>query len=142
MSQRDSRLVDLRAKIVDLVGAYAELAYTPQPFEPGCTPIPVSGKVLGGPELKNLVEASLDGWLTTGRFNDAFEEKIAAFLGVRYALTTNSGSSANLLALSALAAANALVIVPPGVRSLPEGASVQGWFLEPPIGGRGAAPRP
>jgi len=102
MSQRDSRLVDLRAKIVDLVGAYAELAYTPQPFEPGCTPIPVSGKVLGGPELKNLVEASLDGWLTTGRFNDAFEEKIAAFLGVRYALTTNSGSSANLLALSAL----------------------------------------
>jgi CDP-6-deoxy-D-xylo-4-hexulose-3-dehydrase len=102
MTQHDSRLLDLRARILDLVGDYAELAHMPQPFEPGRTPIPVSGKVLGAPELKNLVEASLDGWLTTGRFNDAFEEKIAAFLGVRYALTTNSGSSANLLALSAL----------------------------------------
>ena len=102
MTQCDSRLVDLRARILDLVSAYAGLAHMPQPFEPGRTPIPVSGKVLGAPELRNLVEASLDGWLTTGRFNEAFEQKLAAFLGVRYALTTNSGSSANLLALSAL----------------------------------------
>ncbi len=64
--------------------------------------IPPSGKVIGGPELHNMVEASLDGWLTTGRFNDAFERRLAAFLGVKHVLTTNSGSSANLLAFSAL----------------------------------------
>ncbi len=64
--------------------------------------IPASGKVIGGPELHNMVEASLDGWLTTGRFNEAFERRLAAFLGVKHVLTTNSGSSANLLAFSAL----------------------------------------
>jgi CDP-6-deoxy-D-xylo-4-hexulose-3-dehydrase len=64
--------------------------------------VPVSGKVLGASELKNMVDASLDMWLTTGRFNDAFEAKFASFLGVKYALTANSGSSANLLALAAL----------------------------------------
>lgn len=64
--------------------------------------IPASGKVLGSEELCNMIEASLDMWLTTGRFNDEFEKKFAQYLGVKYALTTNSGSSANLLALSAL----------------------------------------
>ncbi len=64
--------------------------------------IPASGKVIGGPELHNMVEASLDGWLTTGRFNEAFERRLAEFLGVKHVLTTNSGSSANLLAFSAL----------------------------------------
>ena len=64
--------------------------------------IPPSGKVIGGAELHNMVEASLDGWLTTGRFNDAFERRLAAFLGVKHVLTVNSGSSANLLAFSAL----------------------------------------
>ena len=93
---------ELRARILDLVTRYAEVAHAPQPFEPGRTPILVSGKVLGAPELKNMVEASLDGWLTTGRFNDAFEKRLASYLGVGYALTTNSGSSANLLAISAL----------------------------------------
>ena len=98
----DDPAEELRARILDLVGQYAEAAHAPRAFEPGRTPVPVSGKVLGAPELRNLVEASLDGWLTTGRFNDLFEQRLAAFLGVRYALTTNSGSSANLLALSAL----------------------------------------
>ena len=98
----DNLAEELRARILELVAQYADAAHAPQPFEPGRTPIPISGKVLGAPELKNLVEASLDGWLTTGRFNDQFEQRLAAFLGVRYALTTNSGSSANLLALSAL----------------------------------------
>jgi CDP-6-deoxy-D-xylo-4-hexulose-3-dehydrase len=64
--------------------------------------IPPSGKVLGAEELCNMIDASCDMWLTTGRFNDEFEKKFAQYLGVKYALTANSGSSANLLALSAL----------------------------------------
>ena len=64
--------------------------------------IPVSGKVLDEEDLCNLIDASIDMWLTTGRFNDEFEKKLSEFLHVKYAATTNSGSSANLLALSAL----------------------------------------
>lgn len=67
----------------------------------GCY-IPPSGKVLGKEELMNMIDATLDMWLTTGRFNDNFEKKLADFLEVKYSLTVNSGSSANLLALSAL----------------------------------------
>jgi CDP-4-dehydro-6-deoxyglucose reductase, E1 len=63
---------------------------------------PPSGKVVGHEELTNMLDASLDMWLTTGRFNDTFEKELAAFMGRKYALTTNSGSSANLLAVSAL----------------------------------------
>jgi CDP-6-deoxy-D-xylo-4-hexulose-3-dehydrase len=85
-----------------LVDRYAAAAYSPKAFEPGTTTVPPSGKVIGAAELKNMVEASLDGWLTTGRFNDAFEKRLADFLGVKFALTTNSGSSANLLAFAAL----------------------------------------
>lgn len=93
---------EIRAQILALVDQYAELSYRARPFEPGQTPVPPSGKVIGAPEIKNMVEASLDGWLTTGRFNDAFEKRLAEYLGVTFALTTNSGSSANLLAFSAL----------------------------------------
>ena len=64
--------------------------------------IPPSGKLLGEEELLNMIDASLDMWLTAGRFNKEFETKFAKYLGVKYALSTNSGSSANLLALSAL----------------------------------------
>lgn len=64
--------------------------------------IPPSGKVLDQAELHNMIDASLDGWLTTGRFNDDFERALASFVGVRYALTVNSGSSANLVAVTAL----------------------------------------
>lgn len=64
--------------------------------------IPASGKVLGSEELCNMIDASLDMWLTTGRFNDEFEKKLAKYFGVSHCLTVNSGSSANLLALSAL----------------------------------------
>lgn len=80
----------------------AALKHQHKPFEAGKSVIPPSGKVLGASELKNMVEASLDGWLTTGRFNDAFEKRLSEFLGVKHVLTTNSGSSANLLAFSAL----------------------------------------
>ena len=66
------------------------------------TYIPASGKVLGTEELDNMLDATLDMWLTTGRFNEQFEKQFAAYLGSKYALSVNSGSSANLLALSAL----------------------------------------
>jgi len=69
---------------------------------PGLSPVPVSGKVIGCKELQLMVDASLDGWLTTGRFNTLFEQRLAAFLGVNHAITVNSGSSANLVAFSAL----------------------------------------
>jgi CDP-6-deoxy-D-xylo-4-hexulose-3-dehydrase len=72
------------------------------PFVPDAAPAPVSGKRYGPEEMENLVEASFDFWLTTGRFNDAFEKRFAAFLGRKFCLTANSGSSANLLAVAAL----------------------------------------
>jgi CDP-6-deoxy-D-xylo-4-hexulose-3-dehydrase len=81
---------------------YAEIAHRPAAFVPGRTPVPPSGKVIGARELELLVESSLDGWLTTGRFNDAFERKLGQYLGRRFVRTTNSGSSANLLAMTAL----------------------------------------
>jgi len=71
-------------------------------FIPGDSVVPVSGKVIGTPEIQNMVDASLDAWLTTGRFNDAFEKRLKQFLGVKHVLTVNSGSSANLVAFSAL----------------------------------------
>ena len=66
----------LRAQIADLVKQYADLAYVPTIFEAGKDVVPPSGKVIGAAELQNMVEASLDGWLTTGRFNDAFEKRL------------------------------------------------------------------
>jgi CDP-6-deoxy-D-xylo-4-hexulose-3-dehydrase len=93
---------DLRMQISELVQQYADIVYTPQPFVAGKTMVPVSGKVIGASELKNMVDASLDGWLTTGRFNTLFEERLAEYLGVKHAITVNSGSSANLVAFSTL----------------------------------------
>ena len=81
--------------------AFAQTVVEPA-FKPGTTPIPPSGKVIGAPEFEHLIDASLDGWLTTGRFNDLFQQQLGTFLGRKHVLTTNSGSSANLLALSAL----------------------------------------
>ena len=71
-------------------------------FIPGETLIPPSGKLIGYEEVKNMVLASFDGWLTTGRFNKEFQEKLSEFLKVKYLLTVNSGSSANLIAFSSL----------------------------------------
>ena len=92
----------LRGQIAKLVDEYAAIALAPQPFLPGLTLVPPSGKVIGSDELKKMVEASLDGWLTTGRFNAEFEKKLAAFIGVKHLITVNSGSSANLVAFSTL----------------------------------------
>lgn len=93
---------ELKQQIFDLVEQYSKLHFAEKTFEPGSSVIPPSGKVLGASELINMVDASLDGWLTTGRFNKAFEQRFAEFVGVPYALTTTSGSAANLLAFTAL----------------------------------------
>lgn len=92
----------LRQEIARLVKQYADIVHAPRPFVEGKTPVPVSGKVIGAAELQNMVEASLDGWLTTGRFNTMFEERLARYLGVKHLITVNSGSSANLVAFSTL----------------------------------------
>ncbi|PHV29690.1 lipopolysaccharide biosynthesis protein RfbH [Janthinobacterium sp. BJB426] len=92
----------LREQIAALVAQYGALASVPKPFEPGVTVIPPAGKVVGAPEMGLMVEASLDAWLTTGRFNDEFEKRLAKFIGVEFLITVNSGSSANLVAFSAL----------------------------------------
>ena len=92
----------LRQKILDQVRDYATAKEAPTPFQPGHTAVPPAGRVLDAAAYVALVDAALDGWLTTGRFNEEFERLIAARIGVARALTTNSGSSANLLALSAL----------------------------------------
>jgi len=104
LSQIDSVVTkeQLRQKIAELVDQYAAIEFAPKAFLAGQTPVPPAGKVLGANELKNMVDASLDGWLTTGRFNTQFERELARFVGVRHAITVNSGSSANLVAFSTL----------------------------------------
>ena len=99
---QNEKMSQLRDQISGLVDQYAALAFEAKPFVPGSTPVPPSGKLLDGEEIKGMVQASLDAWLTTGRFNDEFEKRLAAFIGVRYLLTVNSGSSANLVAFNAL----------------------------------------
>jgi len=94
--------LQMRRMILDLVGEYAHRYHGPKTFVPGESPVPVSGKVYGAEDMQMLVDSALDFWLTTGRFNTAFEERLAERVGVRHALTTNSGSSANLLAFSSL----------------------------------------
>lgn len=98
----NEKLENLRLEIVDLVTKYAEEKYKSTPFIKGETMIPPSGKLIGEEELQNMVAASLDGWLTTGRFNTLFEKGLAEFLGVKYCLSVNSGSSANLVAFNTL----------------------------------------
>jgi CDP-4-dehydro-6-deoxyglucose reductase, E1 len=98
----DTSKEQLREQIVALVRQYGALASQPRPFEPGVTTIPPAGKVVGAPEMELMVEASLDAWLTTGRFNDQFEAKLAKLIGVQHLITVNSGSSANLVAFNTL----------------------------------------
>lgn len=95
-------LKSIRLEILNLVQQYANVAYAPQEFVAGQMAVPVSGKVIGAGELKNMVEASLDGWLTAGRFNSSFEQALASYLGVKHLITVNSGSSANLVAFLTL----------------------------------------
>ena len=92
----------LRRQILDLVEVYHAKAHQSAAFVPGQSSVPVSGRVYDASDMRSLVDSSLDFWLTTGRFNDAFEARLAARLGAKFAMTVNSGSSANLVALSAL----------------------------------------
>ena len=91
-----------RNKILELVKDHYSEAFPQKEFVPGQSPIPVSGKVFDEDEILHLIDASLDFWLTTGRYAMRLERALAKFVGVRHSFLVNSGSSANLLALSAL----------------------------------------
>lgn len=94
--------VEIKNKILDLVNSYSKISFSEKKFIPGVSEVPVSGKVIGSLELQNITEAALDGQLTAGRFNQQFENKLSNFLGIKFLLTVNSGSSANLIAFSTL----------------------------------------
>ena len=102
ISAEKNRQQIIRQEIAKLVDDYAKLEFTQKKFEPDLHSVPPSGKLIDASEMKLMVEAALDGWLTTGRFNEQFEKKLAAFLGVKKLITVNSGSSANLVAFQTL----------------------------------------
>jgi CDP-6-deoxy-D-xylo-4-hexulose-3-dehydrase len=93
---------EIRIAIKNLATEYFAESFTPKPFCAGNSPVQVSGKVFDEADLHSLLDSSLDFWLTTGRFADEFEKKFAQYLGVHYARLVNSGSSANLIAISVL----------------------------------------
>ncbi len=99
MTEKTARL---RQQILDLTAEYFAEAFPDREFAPGLSPVPVSGKVIDAIDLGSVVDSALDSWFTTGRFAEDFERKLARFVGVRSASLVNSGSSANLLAVSAL----------------------------------------
>src|SRR5260370_24087932 len=96
------RAEQLRKQILALSAEYHAEAFPQREFVPGASAVPVSGKVIGPEDVCSVVDSALDGWFTTGRFAKEFERKLARFVGVRSASLVNSGSSANLVALSAL----------------------------------------
>src|SRR6202167_889986 len=96
------RAAELREQIRALTAEYHAVAFPAKAFVPGTSVVPVSGKVIGADDICSVVDSALDGWFTTGRFAKDFERKLARFFGVRSASLVNSGSSANLVALSAL----------------------------------------
>jgi CDP-6-deoxy-D-xylo-4-hexulose-3-dehydrase len=95
-------LESIRRKIYTLVERYHTISQVRHPFVAGQTRIPVSGRVFDSSDMKSLIDSALDFWLTSGRFNQAFQDKLAGRIDIRYAITVNSGSSANLVAFSAL----------------------------------------
>jgi CDP-6-deoxy-D-xylo-4-hexulose-3-dehydrase len=94
--------MNLRDEILELVERYCAETYAGRPFVEGESSVPVAGRVFDGAEMRLLVDSALDFWLTTGRFAAQFEKEFARWMGVRECVLVNSGSSANLLALSAL----------------------------------------
>lgn len=100
--QRDLRLRELRQEILGLVAEYAGLHSTPAPFEPGRSAVPYAGRVYDEDEMVTLVDASLEFWLTAGRYANRLERRLAAYVGVEHCLLVNSGSSANLVAFATL----------------------------------------
>jgi CDP-6-deoxy-D-xylo-4-hexulose-3-dehydrase len=99
MSERSEQL---RQQILQLTAEYHAEAFAPREFTPGSSAVPVSGKVIDAADMAAVVDSALDGWFTTGRWAKEFERKLARFVGLRSASLVNSGSSANLVALSAL----------------------------------------
>jgi CDP-6-deoxy-D-xylo-4-hexulose-3-dehydrase len=99
MSQRSD---ELRQQILQLTAEFHAEAFGQRAFVPGTSAVPVSGKVIDAADVQAVVDSALDGWFTTGRWAKEFEKKLARFVGVRSASLVNSGSSANLVALSAL----------------------------------------
>jgi len=95
-------MIDLRGEILDLVGRYARERHARQPFDPERDPVRYAGRVFGEEELRLLVDSSLDFYLTASRFTEAFEAGVSGYLGLSDALFVNSGSSANLVALTTL----------------------------------------
>ena len=102
ITPQDNAAGAIRAQILDLVREYHAAAYPDAPFVAGSSPIPVSGRVFDDDDIVKLVDSSLDFWLTTGRFAAEFEREFAKCMGLRHCLLVNSGSSANLVAFSAL----------------------------------------
>lgn len=92
----------IKKNIFKLVANYSDMKFSKKEFLPGMTPIPASGKLLDRSEMITMVDACLDGWLTTGRFNKEFEKKLANFLNIKFLSTVNSGSSANLVSFASL----------------------------------------
>src|SRR6266545_3206980 len=101
-SRMQPDIPSLRRQILDRVKQYYQAAFQENPFVPGESPVPYAGRVFDDDELVHLVDSSLDFWLTTGRFAKQFEREFARFFGLREAVLVNSGSSANLLALTCL----------------------------------------
>jgi len=97
-----TRAAELRQRILDLTAEYFVEAFPARVFVAGESAVPVSGKVIDASDIQAVVDSALDSWFTTGRFAQDFERKLARFVGVRSASLVNSGSSANLLAISAL----------------------------------------
>ena len=92
----------LRARIAKLVTEYHDAAFAPEPFVPGETPVRCAGRVFDADDMRHLMDATLDFWLTAGRFAERFEREFARWWGRRHCVLVNSGSSANLVAVSAL----------------------------------------
>ncbi len=99
MSERAN---ELRERILRLVKEYHEAAFAAREFVPGASPVPIAGRVFDAEDMQHLVDSSLDFWLTTGRFAEQFECRLAEVVGTKHASLVNSGSSANLLAISCL----------------------------------------
>src|SRR5690348_4979756 len=99
MTDKASRL---RQQILDLAAQYFEQTPNSGDFVPGVSAVPVSGKVIDGSDVSSVVDSALDAWFTTGRFAETFERNLARLVGVRSAALVNSGSSANLVAVTAL----------------------------------------
>jgi len=102
MTTIDEKSARLRKQILELTAQYFAETNPLRDFQPGVSAVPVSGKVVDGDDISSVVDSALDGWFTTGRFAKDFERKLARFVGVRSASLVNSGSSANLVAVSAL----------------------------------------